>query len=319
MNALRTILIAAAMCGFSVALHSQSVNGIQAVVHDSVITFHEVDAMTAQVADVLSRQLRSQPEAFQKRLADARSENLDQLIERQLILHDFKTAGYNLPDSLIDEIVQQRIRRDFGDRATLTKSLQAQGITYEKFRQRVKDQFIIEQMRFKNVSSEVIMSPHKIERYYNEHKANYQLEDQIKLRMIVLNKPSEGEAEEARQRAEEILSKIKEGATFSEMASVYSQGSQRKEGGDWGWVERSVLRKELADVAFNLKPGELSEVIDTPSALYLMQVEETKLAHVKPLNEVREEIEQVLQTQERARLEKQYVGRLKKKTFFRYF
>ena len=57
------------------------------------------------------------------------------------------------------------------------------------------------------------------------------------------------------------------------MASVYSQGSQHNQGGDWGWVERSVFRKELADVAFTLKPGQVSDVIDTPQACYLMLVE----------------------------------------------
>jgi len=63
--------------------------------------------------------------------------------------------------------------------------------------------------------------------------------------------------------AEEVLAKLKDGAAFAEMASVYSQGSQRKPGRRLGWVEKSVLRRELADVAFGLKPGEKSDVIET--------------------------------------------------------
>ena len=103
------------------------------------------------------------------------------------------------------------------------------------------------------------------------------------------------------------------------MASIYSQGSQRGQGGDWGWVERSVLRKELAEVAFSLKPGERSSVIETPQACYIMLVEETKPAHVKPLNEIREEIEKSLLVAERSRLAAQYIDKLKQKTFIRYF
>ena len=83
--------------------------------------------------------------------------------------------------------------------------------------------------------------------------------------MIVLNKTSADDTNTL-ELAREILAKIKDGATFAEMASVYSQGSQQHQGGDWGWVERSVLRKELADVAFALKPGQVSDVIDTPDA-----------------------------------------------------
>jgi parvulin-like peptidyl-prolyl isomerase len=115
------------------------------------------------------------------------------------------------------------------------------------------------------------------------------------------------------------LGKIKEGAAFQEMAAVYSQGSQRGQGGDWGWIERSVLRKELADVAFTLKPGQVSDVVETPEACYLMLVEQTRAAHVRPLAEVRGDIEKTLRTQEQARIQKQWIDSLKKKTFIRYF
>ena len=103
------------------------------------------------------------------------------------------------------------------------------------------------------------------------------------------------------------------------MAAIYSEGSQRSQEGDWGWVERTVLRKELADVAFALKPGTRSGVVETPEACYLMLVEETKAAHLKDLSEVREDIERTLLGLERARLHTKYIDRLKSKSFLRYF
>lgn len=319
MKAFRAIVVAVAVGSFGASLHAQLADGIKAIVHDSVITYQEVEAFTAPAAEVLRRQYRTQPDVYEKKLAETLNESLEQLLERQLIIRDFKAAGYNMPEAIIDDAVQERIRARYGDRAKLTKSLQAQGTTYEKFRQQMRDQIIVEALRGKNVSSEIIISPHKIETYYLVHQDEFKLEDEIKLRMIVLNKPSESEAAAVRQLAQEILGKIKEGAAFSEMAAVYSQGSQRNQGGDWGWVERKVLRKELSDVAFALKAGELSGVIETPEACYLMLVEEKRAAHVKPLGDVQEEIERAMLTQERSRLQKQYVDRLKKKTFVRYF
>ena len=144
------------------------------------------------------------------------------------------------------------------------------------------------------------------------------VEDQVKLRMIVLNTGG-GDPAETRKLAEEILGKINEGASFAEMASVYSQGSQRREGGSWDWVEKSVLRKELSDVAFALKPGEKSGVIETPEAFYIMLVEDKRTEHVKTLSETRDEIEKVLAAQEQKRLREQWLARLRKKTFVRYF
>ena len=136
--------------------------------------------------------------------------------------------------------------------------------------------------------------------------------------MIVLNKTSPDDTN-AVSLAREIEGKIKEGATFEEMASLYSQGSQQHEGGDWGWIERSVLSKELADAAFALKPGQISDPVVTSESVYLMLVEQVRPSHVKPLGEVRGDIEKTLRVQEQARLEKQWIEGLKKKTFIRYF
>src|SRR2546422_10464970 len=79
--------------------------------------------------------------------------------------------------------------------------------------------------------------------------------------MIVLNQPADAEAAQGKNQAEEILAKLKAGASFSELAAVYSQGSQRKVGGDWGWGERSRLNKGVSGVAFSLQPGQHSGVL----------------------------------------------------------
>jgi len=78
--------------------------------------------------------------------------------------------------------------------------------------------------------------------------------------VIVLHAPEDTNAPSPTKLAEEILSKIKEGASFTEMAAVYSTGSQRKEGGDWGWYQRRALTKGLADIAFALPVGKCSQV-----------------------------------------------------------
>ena len=316
MKLLRGILPTVLACG---ALQAQSVNGIKAVVHDSVITFYQVQEATLPYLDTLQRQYRDQPDLLQKKYLEAANENLERLIERQLVLHDFETSGYQLPESIIDEEVENRIRSRYGDRVKLTKTLQAEGITYEKFRKQMRDSFIEEALRAKNVSSEIMISPHKIEVYYQAHQDDFRVEEQVKLRMIVLTKDAGADPAQTKALAQEILTKIKEGAAFAEMASIYSQGSQRSEGGDWGWVDHSVLRKELADPAFSLPVGQPSDVIETPQADYLMLVEDKRPPHVKPLNDVRDEIEKILRGIESERLQKKYFEKLRQKTFVRYF
>jgi len=318
MKFFRLIAIFAAASGAVLPLRADLTDGVKAIVNDTVITYSQVQEFTAPAVATLQQQYAGQPDVFQQKLNDLLRDSLEQLVERQLILRDFDVEGYHLPDSVVDQLVQDRIRDRYGNRITLMKTLQAQGETFDQFRKEMREQYIISALRSKNVSQEIVISPYKMENYYLNHQDEFKVEDEIKLRMIVLNKTSADDTNTVK-RAREILSEIKGGASFVDMASTYSEGSQQHQGGDWGWVERSVLRKDLADAAFALKPGQVSDVIDAPDAVYLMLVEQVHPAHVKPLTEVRDDIENNLRTQEQARLEKQWIDSLKKKTFVRYF
>jgi peptidyl-prolyl cis-trans isomerase SurA len=375
------MLIAGAVIGSpsQVRAATELVNGINAVVHDSVVTLGEVDIMTLPAQEVLVRQYRSQPEVYLKKLSDARSDSLEQLLERQLILCDFK-ATFNQADRQaiidkeinkeVDQEVEAEIRARYsGNRMTLIQTLQAQGITLERHRQQIRDRIIISWLRQKNISSELIVSPHRVEVYYQAHREEFKVQEEVKLRMIVLKSPGDNEASRTEQLTEDILTKLKEGATFTEMATIHSEGSQRGQGGDLGWQEVARLSTHLGDTAASLQAGQHSGVLsrstgddywvlqydkgaptlgrhyvaDTtlkkenmveerrfenssavtnlppPMEFFLMLVEDKHPQRFKTLVEVREQIEKDLLAQERTRVEKQWVDKLKKKTFVRVF
>jgi len=318
MKFFRLIPVLAAVVGLPVWSRAEVADGIKAVVSEHAITYAEVEDYTRPAVEALRREYASQPDVFQEKLNAALNDSLEQLVERQLILHSFDTEGYKLPESVIDDFVQERIHERYGDRITLMKTLQAQGMTFEQFRKQLRDQYIESALRSQNVQREIIISPYKVESYYNAHLDDFKLDDQIKLRMIVLTKSGPDDTNSL-QLAHEIQTKIKEGTSFAEMASVYSQGSQQHQGGDWGWVEPAKLRPELAAAARSLKTGEISDPIDTSDSIYLMFVDDKKQAHAKALADVRGEIEKSLRAQQQAQLQKQWIDGLKKKTFIRYF
>ncbi len=293
-------------------------NGVIAIVDNTVITFRDLDNELRVVYDEYRRLYGHDPKLLEQKIETAQKDILEQLIDRQLILKEFKTQGYNLPDSYIEDSIKRDIRQHFGDRFRLNKTLQENGETYESYRQRTRERIIVDNLTYKNINNELFISPRKIEKYYQDNKDNYKLEDQVKLRMIVIESRKRT-PEAAKKLAEEIYAKLKSGASFTEMATVYSDGSQREKGGDWGWVERSVLRDELRGPAFALKAGAMSNVIELGGSYYIMLVEDAKVAHVKPLNDIREEIEKTLQIQERERLRKLWTSKLRAKAFVRYF
>ncbi|MCS1410676.1 MAG: Chaperone SurA [Verrucomicrobia subdivision 3 bacterium] len=297
---------------------SELLNAVVAMVYETPITVDDIKIQTAPLEEELFRQFGHDPVALQQKVNEVRQNALETLIDRQLIINEFESEGYSLPESVIDEQVKDRVRRQFGDHLTLTKTLQARGITYETFRKSIRQQVIVDALTARNVNSVVLVSPFEIERYYQENIDKYQQEERIRLRMIFLrHQPGDDQASE--RLLQEIRSKIQSGASFADMASVYHNGSQRSNGGDWGWVERSVLREDLAEIAFSLKPKTVSEVIRKDEGCYLMHIDGHRAAEPQPLAEVRQDIEKTLRAEERNRLQKQWISTLRKKAFVRYY
>lgn len=306
------------------AARAELVSGISVVVNDSVITYAEIEDEVVKGAATAARVYANNPQAYDQEVERLRSQDIELLVEDKLILHEFATSPYttNVLEAFIDDRIRDKIQKEYyGDRTRLIKTLDAEGITYEAFRRQQRDQFIIEYETYQNNSNlrKILISPLKIEQYYNGHKDDFKVDDQVHLRMIVVNQQPDSPTGMARRVAEEIMAKIDSGVPFAEMASVYSSGSQRAEGGDRGWVERSYFKPELADKAFSLKPGQHSGVIDLPEACYLMMVEDVRPAHVRPLTEVRDEVERTLRSEESLRLRKTWIERLKRKSFIEYY
>jgi parvulin-like peptidyl-prolyl isomerase len=336
-------------------------DGIVAIVNDAIITRQQLEDYTLPAIEVLRRTYARNPDVFNRKYTETIQDGLEQLIEKQLILDEFKSAGGQLPESIIEEEVRDRIRKNFGDRVTLTKSLRARGESTESFRKRVHDDIIINFMRQKNVSSAITISPTRIEHYYATNQPEFKVDDQVKLRMIKLTRSEGNSAEELLSMAREIMRKLDDGTSFAEMAAIYSKDAQAKEGGDWGWYERSKLNKGLAEIAATLQPSQRSGVIGlsregdsfwvseydrkgqfalgrkyndkgdfldakrfdlssgadppSPEEVYLMMVEDKRPEHVRPLAEVRDEIEKNLIVQERGRLHAKWIDRIKAKSF----
>ncbi len=296
------------------------VSGMAAIVNDHVITFQEVQLSARRAMEAAVRQMRMTPDQLKKKEQDILRDSLEQLIDRRLILDEFISAGYNLPESIINDVVQAQIRDDFGDRVTLMKTLRKMGQTYEEYRNDQRDAFIIHSMSMKNVNQNVFISPKKIEVYYDAHKDQFHQEEQAKIRMIVIDKSKHALGEPAKI-AEEVQQKLAKGEDFGKVADEVSDDARRFKGGERGWIENkdSDLRKELREIVFSSKPGDVSAPKDLDSAIFIIKVEERKPAGMRSLSDVRTEIEQTLRTAEMERLRKQWVGRLRKKAFIRYF
>ncbi len=161
---------------------------------------------------------------------------------------------------------------------------------------------------------------------YNDHLDDFKVDDQVKLRTILIALPADSPPGAARELAAEVLRKIDSGTPFAEMAAVYSSDEYRAAGGDWGrWVERKELIAPLRDVAFSLPAGKRGPVVELPDErtkatdCYLFMVDEVRPHHVSPLSEVEGAIERMLQVQRGNLLLDQWIKRLEAKSHVENF
>jgi peptidyl-prolyl cis-trans isomerase SurA len=301
------------------AVSAQEVlDGIAAVVNGEVITFSQVRELVGARERALRDNYRGQE--LVEKIKETRTAALQDLIDRQLILQEFKKSSFSIPDYIVEDRIQTLIREEFGgDRRAFMRTLQAQGLTLSRFKEMEKEKIIVQAMRQKTLNSPFVVSPQSIEEYYAKHKGEYATPEQVKLRMIVLREDSTSVVGDPKTMAEEIRQKVKTGADFEKMAQLYSDDTSRDSGGDWGWIERNTLNETLSNTAFKLKRGQVSEVIQIEDSYYLLFTEDKKLATVKPLPEVREEIEKKLLQEERQKQQERWLQSLRRKAYIKTF
>ena len=305
------------------AQQAEVIDGVAAIVNKDVITISQVRELIGARERSL-RDVYSGPDLANK-VKEMRLAALKDLIDRQLVIQEFKKMqekGANIPDYVVDDRVQQIIREEFGgDRSAFVRTLQAQGYTVTRFKEIEKEKIVVQAMRQSKVNDDFVISPTQIQNFYNKNKGSYAIPEQIKLRMIILREGVAGDVpgtENKAQTAEEIRQKLVGGAEFDRMAEMYSEDeSTRDSGGDWGWIERDTLNEDLSKVAFTLRPGEVGPVVKIGESYYIMLVEAKKNASVKPMGEVRDEIERNLIQQERMKVQQRWLDTLRAKAYIK--
>nr|WP_317891040.1 peptidyl-prolyl cis-trans isomerase [Edaphobacter bradus] len=153
-----------------------------------------------------------------------------------------------------------------------------------------------------------------VQAYYNQHKDQFQVKDQVKVRHILIAVPAGADAKTdaaAKGKAEDLLKQIKGGANFAELAQKNSDDPGSKpQGGELGWLDRGKTVPEFDKAAFSLPVGQTSDLIKTQFGYHILQVEDKKTAHMRPLDEVKGEIVPVLEQQRIGAAEQTFASQL---------
>ena len=225
-----------------------------------------------------------------------RRQILDNIIDEELLVQQAtRDTSIRLTEQEIQDQVEktvQNVRKQFTNQLDFETQLRAAGFASEEEwrrwladnqRRTIQQQRLIESMRTKGKLRSIPPTEPQMRTFWEENAQKPKHAPLIAFKQIVIAaQPDPADVARALVLAESLKVALRAGANFAEIAKAYSADSaSRSQGGELGWFRRGVMVKAFEDVAFHLKPGEISEVVQTPFGYHIIQVERIQPAEIQ--------------------------------------
>jgi peptidyl-prolyl cis-trans isomerase SurA len=253
-------------------------DGIAAVVAGEPIFDSEVDEQLY----LFFMQNGQQPDSLQA-LA-VRKDILDKLIDEKLIVQEAKRKQVVVPDTEVDHQVadaiadaKQRLGGEAGYAAELAKEGISEGDLRERYRGEIRRQLLANQLLRKELNLKMEVTPAEAEAYFKANPGDFpKRPEEVGLAVIQIPVAPESSAvAAAKARAQGLLDRVRKGESFTRVAMEASEDpGTRASGGDLGFFGHGDLDSTFEQVAFKLKPGQISDLVRTPFGYHIIRVEE---------------------------------------------
>lgn len=284
MNILRSTarILLPCVCAVGLSLpggaHAEEhVDGIAAVVGDEVILLSELEAY------MLMRLNAEETPPDSAQYAKLRQKFLHDLIDgKVLLVHAKKDSTISVSPDDVEQMLERELARRMAQERTsreqFEQQLAAQGLSLAKFkeqlRKRIREQLLWQQVRQQYVSS-VQVSRKSVEAFLKEYRDSLpKLGESVRLRKVVVDvSPPDSTRQAAYSKITRIRDRLESGEDFAELAKRYSDGPNKENGGDLGFVAKGTLG-ELAfeEKVFSMEPGQISEPFETRLGFHIVSV-----------------------------------------------
>ncbi|WP_303904911.1 peptidylprolyl isomerase [Thiohalomonas denitrificans] len=270
---LTALLLAASHAG--AAPRIVELDRVVAVANDNVITLKELE----QRMETIKLQLQQASRGDVPPDDVLRPQVLDRLIIERLQLDRAIESGIRVEDEEVNRTIS-RIAADSNiSLQEFREVLTRDGVDFASFREDIRNEMIISRLRSREVENRVKVSDAEVEHFLESRTGRDTERVQYRLSHILIAVPEAASPEQVRKgrdEAEEILTQVRDGADFREMAVAHSDGQQALEGGDLGWRSREELPTLFADAVSGMEAGEVTDPIRSPSGFHLVRLEATR-------------------------------------------
>jgi len=295
------------------------VEEIVARVNNEVITRSEFERSKISAEEDAKNdcQNRCTPEQLKSLIEDRQKNALRELIDQSLLVQRAKDMGISVEPDVIKQLDQIRIENKLPSMEALEEAVSKQGLNWEDFKNNIRNGLLTKKVIGSEVGSHISVPKEEIQKYYEEHKAEFVRPEQIALRSIEVNTAGKDATEIAdlKKKADTALKRIQDGEDFGEIAKRYSDGATAKQGGYLGIYKRGELSKELEDTVFKMKRNDLTAVMETKQGFLIMQVLEHYDEGEQSLAKVENEINEKLYGQRMEPALREYLKTLREQSY----
>jgi peptidyl-prolyl cis-trans isomerase SurA len=316
-----TFSVVAAVIALPVFLLADDViEEIVARVNNQIITRSEFQHGKEELRKEAQQQ---DPTNADKLIAEREKDVLRDLIDQQLLLEKGKDLGITADTEVVRKLDEMRKDMKLDSMEELEKAAQSQGISFEEYKQNLRNQIITQQVIGKEVGSRMAISKEDVQKFYEEHKEEMAQPETIRLSEILVStdlkaNDTRDEArrlQDAQAKAEDLLAKIRKGSRFEEVAKKDSDGSSASQGGDLGNFQRGTLAKEIEGKTFAMNVGDMSDVIRTKQGFVILKVTMHHMAGTPTLSEVEARVQDAIYSQRLQPALREYLKKLREDAF----
>lgn len=246
---------------------------IAAVVNNEVITWSELRSVISLEAKSFLDKMPADKK--NEAVKELEKDFLNTLIDMKLQLQEARQKGLDLNNTEIDNAISDiKKKYNLTDEALL-HSLDAEGMTFEVYRERLGEQIMVSKLVNFEVKANIVISDREIAEYYEANKDKLGSAEKLRIRQIYFAMPKDQSKKSIIEaRAQEVTARLNKGEDFAALAGELSEDESRKFGGDLGYITRGSVLKEVEDAAFPLKIGEVSKPFWSPFGLHIIKLEE---------------------------------------------
>ena len=249
-------------------------DSIAAIVNDGVVLRSEVETQLGMIIATLEKQGGQIPP-----VNTIREEVLERLIVQRLQLQRADRYGIRVSDEALNAAIANVAKNNDVSFEEFPKILDKEGINYNDYRNELRQQITIEQLRQREVISRIAVSESELDNFLifqkDQDRLNYEY-DLSHILIPVSSRAGDGEINNKQDLINELYEEIIDGKDFDDVAVEFSKGQQALSGGRLGWLKGEQLPDVFVRVASELKNGELSLPFETSSGFHLIKLNAVK-------------------------------------------